>query len=400
MEGKRVMAGIDQLKEKIKSVVDDLQSEAIEIADHIFDNPELSQKEHESKRYLVDILKENGFKVKEGVGGLETSFRAEFDTKKKGPAIAFIAEYDALPKMGHACHHHIIAASSVGCAIAMSRMGSDLCGKIMCMGTPAEELMDAKGIMIKKGAFEGIDTALMFHGGCRNSTNLIVLAVDGLEFAYKGKAAHAAAAPHEGVNALDAVIMLFNSINALRQQLKQDVRIHGNVTKGGDAVNIIPETAAARFYIRSQQRRYLNEVVEKVKNCARGAALQTGAELKISEFEDPGNDLLMNSVLIEDFEENLESLGEKLDPEPFLLGSSDIGNLSYKIPALHPMVKTAASDCALHTEKFLKYGKSDIAHHGISVGMKAVAMTGVRVLMDADFMKKIKDEFKEGTKGL
>jgi amidohydrolase len=394
------MAGMDELKGKIRSVIDDLKPKAVEMADHIFDNPELSQKEHESKRYLADILKENGFKVEEGVGGLETSFRAEFDTKKKGPALAFIAEYDALPKMGHACHHHIIAASSVGSAIAMSRMGSDLCGKIMCIGTPAEELMDAKGIMIKNGAFEGIDAALMFHGGCKNSTNLIVLAVDGLEFSYKGKAAHAAAAPHEGINALDAIIMLFNSVNALRQQLKQDVRIHGNVTKGGDAVNIIPESAAARFYIRSQQRRYLNEVVEKVKNCAKGAALQTGAELEISEFEDPGNDLLMNRALIEEFEKNLESLGEKLDPEPFLLGSSDIGNLSYKIPALHPMVKTAAEDCALHTDEFLKYGKSDVAHQGMLLGMKSIAMTGVRVLMDSDFLKKVKEGFREGTEGL
>jgi amidohydrolase len=398
--GKIVMAAMEELKEKIKSIIDDLQPKAVEMADHIFDNPELSQKEYESKRYLVDILRENNFKVDEGVGGLETAFRAEFDTGKKGPAIAFIAEYDALPKMGHACHHHIIAASSVGCAIAMSRMGSDLNGKVICMGTPAEELMDAKGLMIKNGAFEGIDAALMFHGGCRNSTNLIVLAVDGLEFSFKGKAAHAAAAPHEGINALDAVIMLFNSVNALRQQLKQDVRIHGNVTKGGDAVNIIPETAAARFYIRSQQRRYLNEVVEKVKNCARGASLQTGAELKISVFEDPGNDLLMNSTLVEDFMKNLESLGETLDPEPFLLGSSDIGNLSYKIPALHPMVRTSAENCALHTDEFVKYGKSDVAHHGMSMGMKAVAMTGVRILMDPDFLKNVTNEFKDGIKGL
>ena len=216
--------------------------------------------------------------------------------KKPGPAVAFIAEYDALPKMGHACHHHIIASSSVNTAIALSRLKEELCGKIVVMGTPAEEWMDAKGIMGKNGAFNGLDVGLMFHGGSKNNTNLIVLAVDGLEFTYKGKAAHAAAAPYEGINALDAVILLFTSINALRQQLKEDVRIHGNITKGGDAVNIIPETAAAKFYIRSQQRKYLNEVIEKVKNCAKGASLQTGAELTISVFEDPGNDLLKNTT--------------------------------------------------------------------------------------------------------
>jgi metal-dependent amidase/aminoacylase/carboxypeptidase family protein len=240
----------------------------------------------------------------------------------------------------------------------------------------------------------------MFHGGCRHNTNLIVLAIDGLEFSFRGKAAHAAAAPYEGINALDAVIMLFNSINALRQQLKQDVRIHGIVNKGGDAVNIIPETAAAQFNIRAQQRVYLNDVVEKIKNCARGAALQTGTELEISEIEDPGNDLLVNRALVEDFEKNLESLGEKIDPEPFLLGSSDIGNLSYKIPAIHPMVKTAGDDVALHTDELVKYGKSDVAHHGLLKGMTAMAMTGVRVLMDSAFLADIKDGFKHDTKGL
>ena len=394
------MANIDALKEKVKSLVDEISPRAIEMAEHIFDDPELSQKEFKAQKYLTEELKKNGFKVEEGAGGIETSFRAEFDSKKEGPAIALVAEYDALPKMGHACHHHIIASSSVNCAIALSKISDELCGKILCIGTPAEELMDAKGIMIRNGAFDGIDAGLMFHGGCKNNTNLIVLAVDGLEFSYKGKAAHAAAAPHEGINALDAVILLFTAINALRQQLKEDVRIHGNVIKGGDAVNIIPETASAKFYIRSQQRRYLNEVVEKVKNCAKGAALQSGAELKISIFEDPGNDLLKNSTLIKEFEENFLSLGEKIDPEPFLLGSSDIGNLSYKIPVVHPMVKTADEGIALHTDEFLKFGKSDTAYHGMAAGMKSILMTSVRILMDPDFLKRIKNDFRENTRGL
>lgn len=394
------MVDLEGLKEKAKSVVETLHSRIIEMADHIFDNPELSQKEYEVKKYLVTELKRNGFKVVEGVGGLETSFRAEFDTKKNGPAIAFIAEYDALPKMGHACHHHIIASSSVNGAIALSKLGDNLGGKILCMGTPAEELMDAKGIMIRNGAFDKIDAGIMFHGGCKNNTNLIVLAVDGLEFTYRGKAAHAAAAPHEGINALDAVIMLFNSINALRQQLKDDVRIHGNIIKGGDAVNIIPASAVARFYVRSRQRRYLNEVIEKVKNCAMGAALQTGAELEVSVFEDPGNDLLKNTLLIGEFEKNFESLGEKIDPEPFLLGSSDIGNLSYHMPVLHPMVKTAGEGTTLHTDEFLNYGKSDVAYQGMINGMKALLMTAVRVLEDADFLQNVRSEFKEKTRGL
>ena len=390
----------DDLKKNIISEIDKLKPRAIEMADHIFDNPELSEKEFDAQKILTEELKNNGFSIELGTGSLQTAFKAEYNFSKHGPSVAFIAEYDALPKMGHACHHHLIASSSIYTAIALSKLKDDLCGKIVVIGTPAEEWMDAKGIMGKHGAFDGLDVALMFHGGSKNNTKLIVLAVDGLEFSYKGKSAHAAAAPHEGINALDAVIMLFTSINALRQQLKEDVRIHGNVIKGGDAVNIIPETAVARFYIRSQQRKYLNEVVEKVKNCARGSALQTGAELTISVFEDPGNDLLKNTNLIAEFERNFESLGAAMDNEPFLLGSSDIGNLSYQLPVLHPMVKTANDGLALHTEEFLNCGKTTVAHDGMILGMKAIALTGARALMDKDFLNNIKVEFNESVKGL
>jgi amidohydrolase len=398
--GKDDITKIKLLKEKAAEETGKLRQRSIEMADYIFDNPEISAKEFETKNYLIAELKDNGFKIQDGAGGFDTAFRAQFDFEKPGPAVAFIAEYDSLPNMGHACHHHIIASASVNVAIAMSKLGRDLCGKIICVGTPAEESMDAKGIMRKNGAFDGIDVVLMFHGGSRNNTKLIVLAVDVLEFSYKGKAAHAAASPDEGINSLDAVIMLFTSVNALRQQLKQDVRIHGIVIKGGDAVNIIPEFASARFQIRSQQRKYLNEVVEKVKNCARGAALQTGTELTITVLEDPGNDLLKNSFLIKEYEENFGSFGEKLDEEPFLLGSTDIGNLSYHIPLIHPMVKTAEEGCALHTVDFLNYGKTNTAYYGMMIGMKTLAMTAVRVLMDRDFLKNIKEDFTENTKGL
>jgi amidohydrolase len=391
------LAVLDSLREKIIIEIEKIGPRAREMANHIFDNPELGKEEFNAQKYLTDELKINGFSVETGTGTLPTAFRAEFDLQKSGPVVAFIAEYDALPQMGHACHHHIIASSSVNTAIALSRLKGQLCGKIVVMGTPAEEGMGAKTMMSRNGAFKGIDVGLMFHGGSKNNTSLVVLAVDGLEFTYKGKASHAAAAPYEGVNALDAVILLFTSINALRQQLKEDVRIHGNITKGGDAVNIIPETAAAQFYIRARERKYLNEVTEKVKNCARGAALQTGAELTISVFEDPGQGLLKNTNLIAEYTRNFVSLGGKIDAEPFLLGSSDIGNLSYEMPVIHPMVKTAGDGLALHTEEFLKCGKTDIAYEGMMLGMKSMALTGARVMLEPDFLKAVKQEFEAST---
>jgi amidohydrolase len=394
------MTVLDLFRKKIIDEVEKIGSQARKMADYIFDNPELGKKEFKAQKYLADELKRNGFMVENGIGSMPTAFRAEYNLKKPGPAVAFIAEYDALPQMGHACHHHIIASASVNAAIALSKLKKQLCGKIVVMGTPAEEGMGAKGVMSRNGAFKGLDVGLMFHGGSKNTTALVVLAVEGFEFTYKGKASHAASAPYEGVNALDAVIMLFTSINALRQQLKEDVRIHGNITKGGDAVNIIPETASAQFYIRAQQRKYLNEVVEKVKNCAKGAALQTGAELTISVFEDPGNDLLKNIKLVEEFERNFRSLGGEIDNEPYLLGSSDIGNLSYEMPVIHPMVKTADNGLTLHTREFLKCGKTDIAYEGMMLGMKSIALTGARVMLDPEFLKAVKKEFEASTKGL
>jgi amidohydrolase len=394
------VAVLDPFREKIISEVEKIGPRSREMADHIFDNPELGNMEFNTQKYLADELKRNGFSIETGTGNMPTAFRAEFDLKKPGPVVAFIAEYDALPKMGHACHHHIIASSSVNTAIALSKLKEQLCGKIVVMGTPAEEGLGAKGAMCRNGAFKGLDVGLMFHGGSKNCTSLIALAMDGFEFTYKGKAAHAAAAPQEGINALDAVILLFTSINALRQQLKQDVRIHGIINKGGDAVNIIPETAAAQFYIRAKERKYLNEVIEKVKNCARGAALQTGAKLDINVFDDPCNDLLKNNILIAEYERNFISLGGEIDNEPFLLGSSDIGNLSYEMPVIHPMIKTAYDGLALHTEKFLKCGKTDLAYAGMMLGMKSIALTGARVMIDPEFLIAVKEEFEASTKRL
>ena len=390
------MADAKLLKQKVASVVDELRPQAVATATSIFDNPELGQQEHKTKALLVDLLKEHGFRVQEGVGGFETAFRAEYRCRPGGPTVAFVAEYDALPALGHACHHHLIAAGAVYGAIALSRLGAELPGSIVCIGTPAEETVEAKIVMVRGGAFQGVDAALMFHGGSRNNTRLIVLAVDGLEFSYQGKSAHAAAAPHEGTNALDAVLMLFNSVNALRQQLRDDVRIHGNIIKGGDSLSSIPEHAVARFLVRSQKRHYLDGVTEKVKNCARGAALQTGAELTVTSLFEPGNDLLRNSPLLREYEENFGALGGALDSEPFLLGSSDIGGLSYALPAIHPMIQTAEAGLALHTEAFAKMGKSEVAFGGMTMGMKALCQTAVRTLLDPEFLAQVKNDFSKG----
>jgi amidohydrolase len=383
-------------KKTRQEIIDSINSQeksAIETASYIFDNPETGNNEFEASRYLGEVLEKNNFSVSVGAGGLPTAFKAEFSFKKPGPSVCFIAEYDALPGLGHACHHHIIASSAVNTAIALSRV-EGLCGKIIVAGTPAEELMGAKGTLIKNGFFKDIDIAMMLHGGPENAVNLIMMALYGVEFTFCGKASHAAAAPHEGINALDAVIQLFNSISSLRQQLKEDVRIHGIITDGGRAVNIIPDSAAARFYIRTRLNKDLDKVLNKVKNCAKGAALQAGAELKINIYEGPCKDLLSNSALIGEYENNFTSLGGHLNQDQVLLGSSDAGDLSYFLPVLHPMIKTAGTGAGLHTEEFLDYGKSSIAYKSMMLGMKAIALTAASAMLDKGFLDSVKAEFK------
>lgn len=389
------MNSADKIKSKIISRIDEFKPLAFKIAEYIFDNPEPGGNEFHAKELLVNILRQHSFIINKTNDLLSTSFKASYNFHKPGPCIAFIAEYDALPGIGHACHHHIIAASSVCSAIALSKLSEDIRGKILVLGTPAEEISDAKGIMYKNGDFEDADAALMFHGGPKNCTELILLATDGLEFSFKGKAAHAAVSPHEGINALDPVILLFNSINALRQQLREDVRIHGIITEGGEAVNIIPEKAAARFYIRSQQRKYLNGVTEKIINCAKGAAIQTGTKLKINVFENPGNNLLKNSKLISEFENNFKSLGGEIEKGPFMLGSSDIGNLSHRLPVLHPMLQTSSAESNLHSREFLKSAKTKLAYDTMVLGMKSLSLTAARLLLDSGYLSSVKKEFEK-----
>ena len=283
----------------------------------------------------------------------------------------------------------------MGAAIALSKLSKKLTGKIICLGTPGESKFNSKLLMLNDGIFNNIDVVMIALAGDRHCVNPILLANDGIQFTFMGKASHSAAAPQEGINALDAVIMLFNSVHALRQQLKDDARIHGIIVKGGEAVNIIPDLSIARFSIRAKTRKYLNEIVERVKNCARGAAIQTGAKLKISFFEKSVDDYVGNETLVEEYSENLKLLGENIDPIPKISGSSDIGNLSYLMPTLCPVIKVAPIGVELHTLEMAQCSYSKTGHHGLITGAKALGMTGLRILADSDFYSSIRSSFKK-----
>ncbi len=383
---------VKDLKKKVLEEIENIKDRLIQISDYIYNNPEMGHKEFKAVKVLTEELSKHGFAVEKGIADLKTAFKAEYKGIEEGPIVGILAEYDALP-MGHACGHNIIGAAAIGAGIALSRVMNQLPGKLIIYGTPAEETDGAKVTMCEKGVFDEIDMAMMIHPGDRNVVKNKSLAMDAIEFVYHGRAAHAAAAPHEGINALDGVIMLFNSINALRQQLKDDVRIHGIITEGGVAPNIIPEKAVARFYIRAAERSYLDEVVQKVNKCAEGAAISTGCRLEHSNFELSFDNLVTNTVLAEVFENNLRELGEPLDEAREMMGSTDMGNVSHVVPAIHPYIAIGDKGLPGHTKEFLEAAGSSRGHKGLIIGAKVLAMTAVDLLAGPEIIKKAKEEF-------
>lgn len=388
------------LHEKVDKTALLLKSEIENISEYLFYHPELGDSEFLSSKYLVDLLKENGFKTEYPYLEIETAFKAEFGDNN-GPRIAFLPEYDALPGYGpdkknaHACGHNWIAAITVGAALVLSKLQDDFKGKIVVIGTPAEETVGRKVDMVSKGAFENIDAVFQMHLGANTSLNSSSLAMDAFEFKFNGKASHAASSPHEGINALDAVNLTFAGISALRQQLKSDVRIHGIVTEGGYAPNIIPEQCTCRFEVRSEKRSYLNEVSERVKNCAKGAALMTGTKLEISNFENSFDDLMVNSTLTEIAKKNLERCGikdfiDRKDPP----GSTDLGNVSYVCPTMYGNIGVGDGKTKPHEEKFLDYVNSTEAKEKALMVVQALCYSALELYENPETLKKLKNSDK------
>lgn len=390
---------ITALKETIIENVESNKELYLTTSQKIHKNPEIGNEEFFASALLTDILLKEGFAVEKAVAGHETSFIARKKSEKPGPSIAFLAEYDALPGLGHACGHNIIGTTSVAAAIALSKVLQETGGEAVVFGTPAEEggpNGSAKGSFVKHGLVTGIDAALMIHPNSETRLTNSSLAVDPLDFEFIGKPAHASANPHEGINALDAVIQLFNGINALRQQLPGDVRIHGIITHGGDAPNIIPEYAKARFYIRAATRTGLNEVTQRVKAVAEGAALATGAKLNVIAFQNEVDNLLLNSSYNAVFKEIVEELGETLvEGGDKGIGSTDAGNISQVVPTIHPYIKIGASDLIPHTVPFREAAASPKGDQALITGAKALALTALKLITDDDTLSQIKTEFKE-----
>ncbi|MFD0586434.1 M20 family metallopeptidase [Paenibacillus sp. GCM10027627] len=386
-----VMETIDQHAETFR---------AISLA--IGNKPELGHEEVFASGLLSAELEKQGFQVEHGVLGIPTSFIGVYKSSKPGPVIAFLCEYDALPEIGHACGHHLICSMSMAAAVGLKSVIDELGGTIRVYGTPAEETKGAKVPMAEAGLFDDCDIALMAHPYHTFERSGQSLALDAIQFEYTGAAAHAAASPHEGINALDAVISLFNNINALRQQTKSDARIHGIIDNGGQAPNIIPDYASAKFYVRSASRAYTNELTQKVLRIAEASALATGCTLKVNNYEFSYDELITNETLSSQFNANLFEAGVK--PEEIESGkdngSLDLGNVSVRCPAIHPYVKIVEERYMLHTIPFRDAAMTEKALDRMIFGAKILAATAYDVAADGELLAKIREEFKAQAQSL
>ena len=385
----------ESLKSSVVDELDTCRRQLGELSLKIHANPELGFQEVRAAGWLTHYLEENGFSVERGICELPTAFRGSYGVGK--PAIAILAEYDALPDLGHACGHNIIAACAVGAAVASKPAIDRFGGSIVVIGTPAEELFGGKIVIINRGAFDDIDMAMMVHPGTHDVATTRALALQTLEVEFFGQAAHAAARPEAGINALEAMLQSFTAINSLRQHIKDKARIHGIITDGGEAANVVPAHSAGDFIVRAEDDTYLDELKQKVINCFIGAATASGARLEYKWGDTRYAPLRNNLTLARLFSRNMESLGRKMplsDPG-HSFGSTDMGNVSQVVPAIHPFVAIAPAGVTYHSPRFASAAVSEAGIEGLLDAAKALAMSVVDLLANPEIGSKVKEEFQQ-----
>jgi amidohydrolase len=394
---------MDSDRKELLAHVDRLRPDAMRMLRAITGFAELALNERRTAGTLSGFLRERGFRLRSGIAGMETAFRADYAFGRGRPALAFLCEMDALPGLGHACGHNIIGVASACAAAALAAFGADRlrAGRVVAFGTPAEETGHGKARMVEEGIFDGIDAALMVHPSSRRHVAKGYLALRKMRFTYLGKPAHAAAYPENGINALDGVLLLFQGIAALRQHLPEAVRIHGIVTEGGRVPNIIPERAQAYFYVRGETDDQLRDAVRRVRACARGAAAATGCRLRIEEGPYSQAAMRINPVLAAAYRRALRDLGlvESGAPTDRNRGSSDIGNVSRVVPALQPNVPIASGDrVEIHTRAFREATTSPAGVDGMMEGIRALALTGYDLLTQPALVREAWKAFRRPQK--
>jgi amidohydrolase len=382
-----------EAKRRIAAAIKGAASEILELSHRIHENPEPAFEERQASEWLSTALAAHGFSVEYPAGQLKTAIRARVTGRATGRRVAILAEYDALPGLGHACGHNTMAASGLGAAIGLAAVMTDIPGEIVFLGTPAEERGSGKQFMIDDGLFEGIDAALLFHPSDRTAIEAQLLAMEDVDVTYHGRASHAASEPWEGRNALDALILLFSSIGLWRQQLRPDARVHGIIVDGGSAPNIIPERTSARFMIRSPDQAYYESMRPVFRALCEAAALATGCAVDVA-FSGRSDTMRHNAVLGERYRASLEPYGVKEDAALSDLVSSDMGNVSRVVPAIHPFLAIADRGTALHSIEFRQAARAARADEVTLIAAAVAAEVGYEVLVDAELSQRGWEEFR------
>lgn len=386
--------GIQEIKERIAEEVRRLHPRLIDISHALHDNPETAFEETFAADLLTSELDEHGFDVERGVAGLDTAFVATYGSGE--PVVAILAEYDALPKVGHACGHNLIATWGVGAGIALRRALPDMPGTLKVIGTPGEEGGGGKVIMANQDIFNGLDAAMMMHPRDTTYLDRGSLAVTHYDVEFFGKSSHASSFPEKGINALDAMLQLFHSVNAWRQHITDGTRIHGIIEHGGDAPNVVPDYTKASFLLRAKEDAYLDELRVRFAAIAEAAALATGAELKLTEGV-RYKQRVCNNALIDTFRENLLALGHEYEvpPPDAGVGSSDIGDVSHLVPTIHPYLQICENGIVNHNPEFATAAASERADQLTADGATMLSWTAADVLLDADVRERLRTSFEE-----
>jgi amidohydrolase len=371
---------LDALKAAVCSDIDRRAGALIEVAHAIHDHPELGFEEHFAHDLLTSVLADAKLDTERAALDVPTAFRAR--AGGQGPLVAVLCEYDALPDLGHACGHNVIAAAGLGAGLALAGVAAEAGGRLLVLGTPAEEGGGGKVVLAERGAFDGVDAAMMVHPADADLLWMDTIAIAQLEVEYHGESAHAAAAPWKGRNALDAAVLGYQNVAALRQHINPRERIHGIFTKAGEKPNIVPREAAAFWYVRSPTLASLEPLKERVVACLQAGADAAGCAMRVRWGAPATNysDMRDNAPMVEAYVANSVRLGRAMgDPRlgNGVVGSTDMGNVSYLVPSIHPMIKVAPDGVPIHSAEFARHTRTEAADRAVLDGAKALAMTAV-----------------------
>ena len=387
---------LEEVKQIVCDEVDAIADILLEASHAIHKNPELNFEEHFAHETLTGILEDQGLSPQRGAYDLETAFEASVGDE--GVCVAVLCEYDALPDIGHACGHNIIGTAGLGAGIAASKVAERLGGTLRILGTPAEEGGGGKVFMADRGAFDSVDAAMMVHPAAGDLVKMNTIAIQRLHVAYEGLAAHAAASPHRGHNALDAAVLGYQNIAALRQHIRPDERIHGIFLESGSKPNVVPEHSSMEWYVRSKNARSLEPLKKRVLSCLEAGAMATSCTMTHDWIEPFYADMIDNETISTLYSANATRVGRTLmepDNESKVVGSTDMGNVSYIVPSIHPMIGVAPPGVPIHTPDFAHFSRSESGDKAVIDGAKIMAMTVVDLWAQKTNFERAHQEFQQ-----